>query len=283
MKQIKQVFVAGAGAMGSGIAQTAAMKGYSVILYDLENLNVETGINTIKGSLQRFVRSKKFTEEQKNRVLEDIRPSTSLHDAVDADFAIEAVFENLAVKQELFGNLDGICRPETIFGTNTSSLPISAIATGTNRRDKVIGTHFMNPVPLMKGVEIIPGVETSDDTLQTTLEFITSLDKEPNVAKDYAGFVASRILDVMLNEAVKCVMDGNKPEDIDAIVKTCLNFPMGPCELIDLAGADILLHVMETMKEEFGDRYHAAPLLKQMVRSKNLGRKTGKGFYNYQS
>jgi 3-hydroxybutyryl-CoA dehydrogenase len=139
----------------------------------------------------------------------------------------------------------------------------------------------MNPVPLMRGVEIIPGMETSDETLNITMEFIRSLGKEPNVARDYAGFVASRVLDVMLNEAVKCVMDGNKPEDIDAIIKTCLNFPMGPCELIDLAGADILLHVLETMEEEYGDRYHPAPLLKQMVRAQHLGRKTGKGFYDY--
>jgi 3-hydroxybutyryl-CoA dehydrogenase len=281
MSEIKNVFVVGGGAMGNGIAQVAADKGYTVKIYDLKQEFVDKAIKTIDGSLQRFVKKGKKTEEEKNEILARITPSLDLNDASDADYVVEAVFEDLGVKKEIFAKLDEICNEHTILGSNTSSLPISAIATGTNRRDKVIGTHFMNPVPLMRGVEIIPGMETSDETLNITMEFIRSLGKEPNVARDYAGFVASRVLDVMLNEAVKCVMDGNKPEDIDAIIKTCLNFPMGPCELIDLAGADILLHVLETMEEEYGDRYHPAPLLKQMVRAQHLGRKTGKGFYDY--
>jgi 3-hydroxybutyryl-CoA dehydrogenase len=281
MSEIKNVFVVGGGAMGNGIAQVAADKGYNVKIYDIKQELVDKAIKTIDGSLQRFVKKGKKTEEEKNEILARITPSLDLNDASDADYVIEAVFEDLGVKKEIFAKLDEICNEDTILGSNTSSLPISAIATGTKRRDKVIGTHFMNPVPLMRGVEIIPGMETSDETLNITMEFIRSLGKEPNVARDYAGFVASRVLDVMLNEAVKCVMDGNKPEDIDAIIKTCLNFPMGPCELIDLAGADILLHVLETMEEEYGDRYHPAPLLKQMVRAQHLGRKTGKGFYDY--
>ncbi len=281
MTSIKKVFVTGAGAMGNGIVQVAADNGYEVKMYDLKQEFVDNGMQTIEGSLQRFVKREKKTEEEKKEIMGRITPTLDLNDASDADYIVEAVFENLGVKKELFGKLDEICGEATIFGSNTSSLPISAIATGTNRRDKIIGTHFMNPVPLMRGVEIIPGMETSDETLDITMDFIRSLGKEPNVARDYAGFVASRVLDVMLNEAVKCVMDGNKPADIDAIIKTCLNFPMGPCELIDLAGADILLHVLETMEEEYGDRYHPAPLLKQMVRAQHLGRKTGKGFYDY--
>ncbi len=281
MVEIRKVFVAGAGAMGNGIAQVAADNGYNVKIYDLNKELLDKAIQTIETSLQRFVKKGKKTEEEKKEILSRIIPSVDLKEAQDADYVIEAVSENLEVKKQLFKELDRTCKDEAILGSNTSSLPISAIATATNRRDKVIGTHFMNPVPLMQGVEIIPGIETSDITMNTTKEFIESLGKRPMAARDYAGFVASRILDVMLNEAVKCVMDGNKPEDIDKIMKTCCNFPMGPLELIDLAGADILLHVLETMEKEYGDRYHPAPLLKQMVRAEHLGRKTGKGFYNY--
>lgn len=281
MTAIKKVFIAGAGAMGNGIAQVVASSGYEVVVYDLQKEAIDSAIKTIEISLQRFVEKGKKTEEDKRGILGKISTSLDLEDASDADFVIEAIFENLEAKKELFQQVDRICRKDTILGSNTSSLPISAIATATNRQDKVIGTHFMNPVPLMRGVEIIPGMETSNKTVSITKEFIQSLGKEAVVARDYAGFVASRILDVMLNEAVKCVMDGNDPEEIDKTMKLCCNFPMGPLELIDLAGADILLRVLETMEKEYGDRYHPAPLLRQMVRAGHLGRKTGKGFYNY--
>lgn len=281
MDKIRKVFVIGAGVMGNGIAQVSADNGYEVKVYDLKKEIIDRAISTIEDSLQRFVKKGKKTEEEKTAILSRITPSLDLRDASDADYVIEAVVENLEVKKEIFKNLDSICGEGTILGSNTSSLPISAIATATNRRDKVIGIHFMNPVPMMRGVEIIPGVETSGETLEITKDFIKSFGKEPVVARDYAGFVASRVLDVMLNEAVKCVMDGNDPEEIDKTMKFCCNFPMGPLELIDLAGADILLHVMETMEKEYGDRYHPAPLLRQMVRAGHLGRKTGKGFFDY--
>lgn len=282
MTEIRTVFVSGAGVMGSGIAQVAADHGYAVNIYDLQEELLDLAMKSIEDSLQRFVKKGKKSEEEKERIISRITPTLDLNDASDAEYVIEAVSEDLGVKKQLFAKLDGLCKKDAILGSNTSSLPISAIATATNRRDKVIGIHFMNPVPLMRGVEIIPGIETSDETLNITRAFIKNLDKEPIVARDYAGFVASRVLDVMLNEAVKCVMDGNAPEEIDKIMKYCCNFPMGPLELIDLAGADILLHVLETMEKEFGDRYHPAPLLRQMVRAQHLGRKTGKGFYNYQ-
>jgi len=282
MVDIKKVFVVGAGVMGSGIAQVAADNGYVVKIFDLKEELLDTAIKSIENSLQRFVKKGKKTEEEKKDILSRITTSVDLNDASADDCVIEAVFEDLNVKKQIFEELDRICKGEAILATNTSSLPISAIATATNRRDKVIGIHFMNPVPLMRGVEIIPGIETSDETMNISKEFIKSLGKEPVVARDYAGFIASRVLDVMLNEAVKCVMDGNEPEEIDKTMKYCCNFPMGPLELIDLAGADILLHVLETMEEEYGDRYHPAPLLRQMVRAGHLGRKTGKGFYDYQ-
>jgi 3-hydroxybutyryl-CoA dehydrogenase len=185
------------------------------------------------------------------------------------------------VKKKVFKALDEVCPPHAILASNTSALPIAAMAASTKRPDKVLGLHFMNPVPLMKGVEIIRAITTSDETMAAGRVYLQKLGKEVCEAVDYAGFIVSRVLDAMLNEAVKCVMDGNKPEEIDKAMKICCNFPMGPLELIDLAGVDIVLHGLETMEKDFGDRYHPAPLLRQMVRAGYLGRKTKKGFYNY--
>ena len=184
-------------------------------------------------------------------------------------------------KVNAFRALDAICPEHTILASNTSALPISSMAAATKRQPKVIGIHFMNPVAVMKGVEIIPGRHTSGETLQSSKDFVRSLGKEPCEAVDYAGFIVSRILDAMMNEAFYCVMDGNKPEEVDRAMRTCCNFPMGPLELCDLVGADIVYHGLETMQKEFGERLRPAPVLISMVRAGELGRKTGRGFYDY--
>jgi len=199
----------------------------------------------------------------------------------NADLVIEAVPEDLELKVKTFKELDSVSPEHAILASNTSALPISALAAATKRQPKVIGIHFMNPVPVMKGVEMIRGRHTSDETFQLSKAFVQSLGKEPCEAVDYAGFMVSRILDAMLNEAFYCVMDGNKPEEVDKAMKICTNFPMGPLELSDLAGLDIVLHGLETLHGEFGDRLRPAPLLASMVRAGDLGRKTGRGFYDY--
>ncbi|WP_345788223.1 3-hydroxyacyl-CoA dehydrogenase family protein [Desulfosporosinus youngiae] len=280
--EIKNVAVIGAGAMGLGIAQVSAQAGYQVSLNDISENSLEKAMKAITKSLDKSVEKGKLTAESRDEILGRIKTTTDLAGAVrDADLVVEAVFENLALKQDIFKRIDQIAPPHAIFGSNTSTLPIAAIAGGTGRLDKFVGIHFMNPVPLMKGVELIRGRHTSDETLQISLDYVKSLGKETAVAADYAGFIVSRILDAMLNEAVKCVMDGNDPEEIDKAMKLCCNFPIGPLALIDLVGADIVLKGLETMKGDFGDKYTPAPLLQQMVRGGDLGRKTGRGFYKY--
>jgi 3-hydroxybutyryl-CoA dehydrogenase len=278
---IQRIFVQGAGAMGSGIAQVSAQAGYAVILMDLSNELVQKGMKSIDRSLQRGIEKGKMKAEEKAIILSRIKPVTDLKEAKEADLAVEAVFEDLEIKKKVFEALDEICPPYTVLASNTSALPIAAMATATKRPDKVLGLHFMNPVPLMHGVEIIRAMTTSDETMAVGREYLKRLGKEVVEAVDYAGFIVSRILDAMLNEAVRCVMDGNKPEEVDKAMKICTNFPMGPLELIDLAGVDIVLHGLETMEKDFGDRFHAAPLLRQMFRAGYLGRKVKKGFYDY--
>lgn len=280
--KINKVAVIGAGIMGSGIAQVVAQAGYKVTMQDVNQEAVVRAKESIEGSLKKFVEKGRLTEEQKNDTLNRITTASNLGDAVkEADLVIEAVFEDLELKRQLFAEIEGLVSEQTILATNTSSLPITAIAAATTRPQRVIGIHFMNPVPLMRGVEIIPGRLTDEQTVQTAMAFVESLGKIPARARDLAGFIASRILDVMMNEAVFCVMDGNAPEDVDKAMKYCCNLPMGPLELIDLVGADILLRVMECLQQEFGDKYRPAPLLREMVRAGHLGRKTGRGFYTY--
>jgi 3-hydroxybutyryl-CoA dehydrogenase len=279
--EIRGVFVQGAGTMGSGIAQISAQAGFDVIMMDLTTELVQKGMNSIEKSLQRSVDKGKINVEEKSTVLSRIKPVIDINEVRATDLAIEAVFEDLDVKKKVFKELDEICPSRTILGSNTSTLPIAALASVTKRPDKVVGIHFMHPVQVMRGVELIRSRTTSDETVAIVKGFIQRLGKEVVEAVDYAGFIVSRILDAMLNEAVRCVMDGNKPEEIDRAMKICTNFPMGPLELIDFAGVDIVLHGLETMEKDFGDRYHPAPLLRQMVRAGHVGRKSGKGFYDY--
>ncbi|MHB8089989.1 MAG: 3-hydroxyacyl-CoA dehydrogenase family protein [Syntrophales bacterium] len=280
--ELKKIGIVGAGAMGSGIAQVCAVAGYHVIIRDVSTEALDKSKISIEKSLGKLVAKEKITETEKNMALSQIHWTKELEEACkDVDLIIEAVFENLGLKQEMFKQFEKLSAPETILATNTSALPITEIASVTNRGEKVIGIHFMNPVPLMKGVEVISGQLTSDDTLKTALGFVRTIGKEAVLAVDYAGFIVSRLLDVLMNEAVKLVEEGNKPEEIDKAMVICAGHPMGPCRLLDLVGAEIAMHGMETMEGNFGERYKPHPLLRKRVMAGLLGQKTGQGFYKY--
>ncbi len=278
---INKIFVIGAGTMGNGIAQVSAQAGYSVVMSDIKDEFVQKGMAAIEKSLDRSIKKGTMQESDKAAVMSRIKTTLDMNDSKDADLVIEAAPEVLELKKNIFKQLDEICKPDAILATNTSSLPIGEIAAATKTPGRVIGIHFMNPVPVMKGVEVIPGRHTTADVLAASKEYIQKIGKESCEARDYAGFIVSRLVDALMNEAFYCVMDGNKPEEVDKAVKFCLNHPMGPLELCDMAGADIVLHGLETMYAEFGERLMPAPILRNMVRSGDLGRKTGRGFYDY--
>jgi 3-hydroxybutyryl-CoA dehydrogenase len=278
---IQKVFVVGAGTMGNGIAQVSAQAGYDVVMSDIKDEFIQKGMAAIDKSLDRLVKKETIKESDKAAIIARIKTTTDNKDAKDTDLVIEAAPEILDLKKNIFKQLDEICRADAILASNTSSLPIGEIAAATQKPGRVIGIHFMNPVPVMKGVEVIPGRQTAPATVEAAKEYVRKIGKEPCEARDYAGFIVSRLVDALMNEAFWCVMDGNKPEEVDKAIKLCLNHPMGPLELCDLAGADVVLHGLETMYEEFGERLMPAPLLKNMVRSGDLGRKTGRGFYDY--
>jgi 3-hydroxybutyryl-CoA dehydrogenase len=280
--EIKNLAIIGSGIMGSGVAQVSAMAGYDVVLQDINDQALGRAKSGIELSLEKLAAKGKITPAQVDAAVAGIKFTADLNQAAkNADLVIEAVFENLEIKQELFKKLETLCRPDAILASNTSALPITEIASATGRGEKIIGIHFMNPVPLMKGVEIIRGQLTSDDTFETAMAYVRKIGKEPIEAVDYAGFIVSRLLDVLMNEAVKMVQEGNRPEDIDKAMKLCAGHPMGPCQLLDLVGAEIAMHGMETMARDFGGQYKPHPLLRKRVLAGLLGKKTGRGFYDY--
>ena len=280
---VKKLYVVGSGAMGSGIAQTAATHGIQVIMNDINEEFVAKGYNKIKKSLEKAVTKGRMTEEAKEVALANLTTTVSLEDAKDADFVIEAASENKEIKLGIFKQLDKICKPEAILASNTSSLPITEIAAATGRPDQVIGTHFFNPVPAMKLLEIVMGLQTSETTYQAALALGEQLEKVPVKAIDKGGFIVNRLIDPFINEAVFMLEEGvGTAEDIDNGCKFGLNHPMGPLALGDMIGWDVMLAVMDVLYYEYGDpKYRPAPLMRRMVRAGHLGVKTGKGVYDF--
>lgn len=275
--------VIGAGQMGSGIAQVAATCGLNVILNDIKQEFVDRGKAGIAANLQRSVDKGKLAAEDREKILGRIQTSIDIKDMAVADMVVEAASENEAIKFKLFQMLDEICGPQVILASNTSSIPIGRIAAHTRRPDKVIGMHFMNPVPVMQLVEVICGLATSEETLNTTWELARRMGKTPARSNDFPGFIANRILLPMINEAVFSLYHGvGTKEDIDTVMKLGMNHPMGPLALADLIGLDTCLAIMNTLHQGLGDsKYRPCPLLRQYVEAGFLGRKTGRGFYTY--
>jgi 3-hydroxybutyryl-CoA dehydrogenase len=275
--------VVGSGQMGNGIAQVAAAAGMNVIMSDIKEEFCEKGLATISGSLDRLLKKEKITQADKDTTLARITTTTDLKDMAKADFVVEAAVEREDLKFQIFRNLDEICPENVILASNTSSIPIGSIAAQTSRPDKVIGMHFMNPVPMMKLVEVIRGIATSEETFKLTWDLSKKFGKIPAQANDFPGFIANRILMPMINEAVFCLYQsvGTK-EDIDTVMKLGMAHPMGPLTLADLIGLDTCLAIMETLYDGFKDsKYRPCPLLRKYVQAGWLGRKTGKGFYDY--
>jgi 3-hydroxybutyryl-CoA dehydrogenase len=275
--------VIGAGQMGNGIAQVAATAGLNVIMSDIKIEFAEKGLANITKLLGKNVDKGRITAEEKDAILGRIKITADLKDMADADFVVEAATENEPLKFKVFKDIDEICKPGVILASNTSSIPIGRIAAQTKRPEKVIGMHFMNPVPVMKLVEVIRGIATSDETFQTTWDLSLQFGKTPALANDYPGFIANRILMPMINEAVFTLYHGvGTREDIDTVMKLGMNHPMGPLTLADLIGLDTCLAIMETLYEGFKDsKYRPCPLLRKYVEAGWLGRKTGRGFYEY--
>lgn len=281
---IQKVMVVGAGQMGSGIAQVCAQAGYDVLLNDMNEDALSKGMSRIEGLLARAVEKERMTEEEKQATMGRLTASSTLNDAKDCDLVIEAVVENMDVKTSVFKQLDEIAPKHAILASNTSSLPITDICAATNRPEQVIGMHFMNPVPVMQLVEVIRGLQTSDDVYQQIADMCVKLNKTSVEVNDFPGFVANRILMPMINEAVYTVYEGvASVEDVDAVMKLGMNHPMGPLTLADFIGLDTCLSIMEVLHEGLGDsKYRPCPLLRKYVSAGWLGRKSGRGFYQYE-